>query len=201
MIKIMEQEINYDKCYLRMLETDDVIDAYVSWLNDPFIYKYLEIRHVLPIKKSDVIDFVKNTYKIKRPHWGIFYEGSHIGNISCSWYDLKCKRIDISFLIGERRFLGRGICTHAVYSVLDYLFNEQNFKSVQGGAHSGNIASIKVFEKLNFNVKSSRKNTTVIENEYQNSLKYEITKKKFNVLDYNHVKFKVFPLKWKFFDE
>ena len=48
-------KIDYKKIVLKQLEPKDVSDAYVKWLNDPEVNKFLEIRHKIPILKEDVL--------------------------------------------------------------------------------------------------------------------------------------------------
>ena len=187
------------KIYLRPLEKADVTDRYVAWLNDPEIYRYLTIRYNVPLSRQDVAAFVENCAQVRRPHWGIFYDDRHIGNISCSLYDLNARWIDISFLLGEKGFWGQGITTNAVASVLDYLFFEQDFHRVQGGVCSGHDRSIQVFQKLGFRQESCLVEASVIDGEYEDDLKFGILKREWEARPFKGPRYKVHPLKWSYF--
>ena len=120
--------IDYRKIVLRQLEVQDVSQAYVKWLNDPEVNKFLEIRYLTPILKQDVIKFVEMCNKINRYHWGIIYDRKHVGNISCSIVDKMNKYVNISNLIGEKKYWNSerrrrkntGILSSAGEKILEY---------------------------------------------------------------------------------
>ncbi|MBI2339365.1 MAG: GNAT family N-acetyltransferase [Deltaproteobacteria bacterium] len=134
---------------LNPLTDKEVTPDYVSWLNNPEIRRYLGIRHRRePLKQEDVIRFLEDCESKKRHHWGIYYQGRHIGNVSCSAWSRENRWIDISYLIGDRNVQGRGIATLAVGAAMRYLFERREYHRVQAGAIVENRASIRVMEKL-----------------------------------------------------
>ena len=78
--RIADSGIDPQKIILKQLELDDISDQYLSWLNDSQINKYLEIRHKVPLKRKDVIEYVSTCNNKHRYHWGIIYDKKHIGN-------------------------------------------------------------------------------------------------------------------------
>ena len=188
-----------DTFYLAPLRKEDVAERYVSWLNDPEINRYLEIRHAVPITQEDVIAFVEKCLFDRRPHWGIFDGKKHIGNVSCSAYDLRSRWIDISFLLGEKDYWGKGICTDAIASVLDYLFNEQLFHKVCGGTYSINKGSIRIFEKLGFAQEACFREQALLDGGYVDVFKFGLLKKDWFSNKNDWARLKVYPLSWSFF--
>jgi len=201
----MEKELinltidDHKNIYLRPLKNNDVSEKYVSWLNDPDVNRYLDVRHSTPESMNDVARFVKNCQANKRPHWGIFLKEQHIGNISCSLYNLLYRWIDISFLIGEKSLWGNGICTNAVASVIDYLFKDQVFHRIQGGACSLNKVSIHMFNKLGFRQEACFRDAALLEGKYVDDLKYGILADEWLHYNFNYIRYKVCNLDWSFF--
>ena len=198
-IKLNNQDkIDHDKIYLRPLKKEDVSEKYVGWLNDIEINRYLEVRHSVPISIEDVVEFMGQCRSKKRPHWGIFYNDRHIGNISCSLYNLRYRWIDVSFLIGDKAMWGKGICSSAVASILDYLFAGQSFHRVQGGTCSKNKSSIRIFQKLGFIQEACFREAVILEGEYADDLKFGILADKWFSHNREYFKYKVYPLEWSF---
>src|SRR4051794_36282438 len=99
---------------LRPLTSKDVSDDYVGWLNDPEITKHLSMRfRKTPMTAEEIRSFVDQCQEQKRYHWGIYFEGKHVGNVSCSAWSLQDGWVDISYLLGNKSLAGKGITTHA----------------------------------------------------------------------------------------
>lgn len=134
---------------LRPMTEADVTPKYLSWLNDPEIRKYLGIRHKQGLfRREEVEEFLKTADRNSRFHWGIYLNGDHVGNVSCSAWSLENHWIDISYLVGDRSVQGRGIATLAVGAAMQYLFEKKEFHRIQADAVVENKASIRVMEKL-----------------------------------------------------
>jgi [ribosomal protein S5]-alanine N-acetyltransferase len=141
-----------DALELRPLSPEDVSERYISWLNDPAVYRHLGIRHrERAITVEDTKSFIRWCHDVRRFLWGIYLEGSHVGNVSCSDWNHANRWIDISYLLGEKDAWGRGIATAAVGAAVNYLLTAHPFNRVQSHAVIENIASIRVMEKLGMN--------------------------------------------------
>lgn len=134
---------------LKPLTPADVSKEYVSWLNDPGITEHLSMRfRSKAMTAEEVRAFVDSCQKQKRYHWGIYFEGRHVGNVSCSLWSLDNRSIDISYLLGDNTLAGKGITTRAVGAAINYLISVKGFHRVSAGAAAVNTGSIKVMEKL-----------------------------------------------------
>ncbi len=193
------EPINANKIILRQLTEDDVTDDYVSWMNDPEVYRYLGTRFFVPYTKDKIKEFVAGCPKQKRPHFGIFHDGRHIGNVSCSVFCPYSQWIDISFVIGDKAYWGQGISTQATASVTDYIFKDLGFRRVQGGVLAPNKAAIRVFEKLGFRLEGCYKNTIFLYNEYVDDLKFGILASEWLKNPSPRSAYKVEPLAWSYF--
>ena len=161
-----------EKIELRTLFDTYVSNDYVKWLNDPEINKYLEIRHKVPITKSDIVDFISNCKKIQRHHWGIFVNNNHVGNISCSDKSPIYKWIDISIVVGNKTCWGNGVGRMALSGAINYLINNIGFHRIQAGVYANNTASIKLFQRLGFLEEGIIRESVIFENDFIDVIKF-----------------------------
>ena len=146
--KIFAMKIEGKQIYLRRLTEDDVTDNYVSWMNDTEINQYLESRftvHEIEETKS----FIRSVSNDRNYQFGIFLieNDEHIGNIKIGSINPYHKFADIGYLIGEKKYWGRGIATEAIKLATDFAFNTLKLNKLYGGVYSPNIGSMRAFEK------------------------------------------------------
>ena len=176
--------IDYSKIVLRQLEVQDVSEAYVKWLNDPEVNKFLEIRHLTPILKQDVIKFVEMCNEINRYHWGIIYDRKHVGNISCSIVDKMNKYVNISNLIGEKKYWNSDICKLSLNAAMNYLFCNSHFNRIEAGTYSVHLSGITLLTNLGFKKEGVQKERAIVNGKYIDYVLFGITKKEWDL--HNH---------------
>ncbi len=97
-LKIVGKQI-----FLRRIRLSDVNDNYHSWLNDPKINQFLEVRHQ-PVSKQDIRDYITSL----QDRDGIYFlaicvksDARHIGNIKLGpIHPVHCFA-EVSILIGD----------------------------------------------------------------------------------------------------
>lgn len=144
--------ITGERIFLREVRVSDVNDAYYRWLNDPLTRQFLETRYV-PRGQEDILGFVHSKQANgNEPFFAICDKATqqHIGNIKLGPINWVQQRADISLLIGEKAFWGKGIATEAIGLVTHFAFNELNLNKLQAGAYHENVGSIKAFLKNGF---------------------------------------------------
>jgi [ribosomal protein S5]-alanine N-acetyltransferase len=135
---------------LTPITTKHVTPAYVAWLNDPHVNRWLETRWEAQTLDA-VRAYVQTALADKRVHlFAIEVEGKHIGNIKLGPVNERHSNADISYFIGERTYWGHGHATRAVKLICDYAFNALKLHRVQAGAYEGNNASKRVLTKAGF---------------------------------------------------
>jgi RimJ/RimL family protein N-acetyltransferase len=184
---------------LKPLSKEDVSPAYVGWLNDPDVFKYLGIRHRRrPFTESDIGAFLKNCAKTHRFHWGIFVNGKHVGNISCSEWSVENRWIDISFIVGDRSVWSQGVATLAVGAAISYLFSLNLYNKIQAHSIIDNVSSTRVMEKLGMRRDALLRENAYLpdENRFADEVIYSILKREWdpNVPGLDRVK--VTPMPW-----
>ena len=138
---------------LRVLDSFAVTEAYVSWLNNPEINKYLEARWTVHSFDS-VSSQVDSIYESSNDAlFGICtrpQSAMHIGNVKLSAIDPMHRTAEIGFLIGEKDYWGQGLASEAIGRVCDWAFSDLGLRKITAGAYAVNLGSIKALEKVGF---------------------------------------------------
>jgi len=168
-----------EKIYLREVREEDVNDEYYSWINDSEINQFLETKF-FPRSKKDILHHVN---KLDGNPNEIFFaicdikNDKHIGNIKLgpiNWYHRKG---DISLLIGDKNYWGKGVATESIKLVVKFGFEVLNLHKLNAGYYSKNIGSAKAFEKCGFVVEGHFKSEVYCNGEYQDSYRVGLIKK------------------------
>ena len=176
-------KIDYKKIVLKQLEPKDVSMVYVKWLNDPEVNKFLEIRHKIPLLKDDVIEFVEMCNKMKRYHWGIMYNKKHVGNISCSSVDRIYNYVNISNLIGVKKYWNSDICKLSLNAAMHYLFFNSMFNSIGAGTYAIHLSGITLLTNLGFKKEGVLRERALVNGRYIDTVLFGITKKEWEFQD------------------
>ncbi len=165
-----------EKYYLKTLLPEDVTDKYVSWLNDPEINRFLEVR------------FIKSTLENTREFIGSFDNNNkyifgihslnndmHVGNITL-YKNTQHNTACFGYLIGEKEYWGRGAALEAITLLLDFAFEKLNIRKVWGGAYLKNIPSIFNFKRLGFLQEARLRKQCLDEDKYYDTLMFGIFK-------------------------
>ncbi|MAS87093.1 MAG: GNAT family N-acetyltransferase [Micavibrio sp.] len=148
---IIEQALIGGAIELQTLDSGNISQDYVSWLNDPEVSRYLESRFKDHTQGS-VEAFIENCNKSDASILlGIFYESRHIGNIKAD-LNFHHKTAGIGLMIGERGLQGQGIGSSAITMLGDYLFKNHDIFKINAGIYQSNFPSVKAFEKAGYEV-------------------------------------------------
>ena len=143
----------------------DISKKYLSWMNDPDVHRYTEQKY----KKHSLLDikkFVENKNKSKNEFlYGIFFKEKHIGNIELNEIDNQKLTANITYIIGEREYWGKGIASYCINQILKKAKVEFALKKICAGCASKNIASIRVLKKNNFEVELIKRGFFIYDDE------------------------------------
>ena len=138
--------------FLREVRENDVNDNYYSWLNNSEVNQYLETRY-FPRSKENILSYVKHMDGQSNEIFLAICDkksGIHIGNIKLGPINWIHRYADISLLIGDQEFWGKGIATEAIRLVTEFGFYTLNLHKVKAGCYEKNQGSAKAFEKVGF---------------------------------------------------
>jgi [ribosomal protein S5]-alanine N-acetyltransferase len=144
---------------LAPLTVAHVTDAYVGWLNDPLVNRYLEVRFARHDRAS-VAAFVARVDASDDEHlFGIFLreDGRHIGNIKIGPVSARHGVGEVSLLIGERDFWGRAPATDAIHTVSRHGFDTLGVRKLTAGVYASNAGSAAAFQRVGYREEGRRR--------------------------------------------
>ncbi len=153
-----------EKIFLKVLNPNDVSEPYVEWLNDYEVTKFTEqkyYRHTLESTKT----FVSQKYDSESDLlFGIFFDGTHIGNIKLGPLKLEHMSTEVSYFIGEKEFWGKGIASKCIETIVQFAVSELGLKKISSGYYENNIGSAKVLKKCGFVIEGTKVSEIIFEN-------------------------------------
>ena len=139
--------------FLRTLTTKDITPRYLSWLSDPEVNRYLEIRFTPPRNLEELKNFIIAVNDSDDSLiLGIFLksEGYHIGNIKLGPIDFNHTTGDIGLLIGDRGQWGKGYARIAIKLLSDFSFAKLGLFKLTAGCYGSNQGSRRAFLNAGF---------------------------------------------------
>ncbi|MDG2297228.1 MAG: GNAT family protein [Gammaproteobacteria bacterium] len=137
---------------LRVVQSSDCTEEYLSWLENPTINQYLETRWEKQ-NLSRIRSFVKTMEESGNNILFAIIEKSskkHIGNIKLGPINYNHQYADISYFIGDSKKWGKGYATEAIELVTHYAFNDLDLENVLAGVYESNVGSQRVLEKVGY---------------------------------------------------
>lgn len=143
---------------LKILTPEDVTDAYVSWLRDPEITKYSD-NYFREFSLAGQKDYVAQALEDPTTRlFGILAAGQkHIGNVALVNINEQHSNAEVTFLVGDRDYAGKGIATEAVGRVVEVSRSKLCLSKVYAGCASPNEGSRRVLLKNGFQQEGRRK--------------------------------------------
>lgn len=152
--KIVKLEINKD-ITLKTLITNDTSLSYIEWMNDPEVVLYTEQRGKIHTFAS-INSYIYEKFNSKNCIlFGVFIGEEHIGNIKMgdiNWNDMTS---EISYVIGKKKYWGKGITTKCVNHITEYGFLNLGIKKFIAGYYELNLASAKVLSNCGFSIETT----------------------------------------------
>lgn len=144
------------KLKLKILKEKDVKQSYVDWYKDDKVIHYSnnQYRSFTLEGQRKYVNSCINSKDINL--YGIFESDLHIGNILISGLSSLHKRAEITYVIGNSEYWGKGIGTFAVSEITTKAKKIYKLNKLCAGVAEGNIASQKVLEKNGFVLEGKR---------------------------------------------
>jgi len=146
--------------FLRPLSVNDCTEKYCSWLNDPKINRYLEIRW----KKQSLEDIRKfviaNNESPENYLFAIIERktNTHIGNLKLGPINFNHLFSDLSYFIGEPACWGKGYASEAIKLIEKAAFDVLKIYKIEASIYASNIASKKALINAGFKLERISKN-------------------------------------------
>lgn len=101
-------------------------------------------------------------------------EVRHIGNVSLQCFDWINRSAELAIIIGEQKYLSRGLGKLACKAMVEHGFNKLNLHRIWGGCAAENIGMNRIFEKLDFKKEGEFRDAVFLNGNYQNIVQYGV---------------------------
>ncbi len=157
---------------IRILKPSDVNENYVNWFSNNRIVRYSDNQYRSFSLEGQRL-YVENCLKNNEIRlYGIFIEEIHIGNIALNGIGSIHKRAELTYVIGEQKYWGKGITTNAISTMIEISSKDYNLYKLFAGIAKNNIGSKKVLEKNGFTLEGIRKKHLYYNNIFEDQLDY-----------------------------
>ena len=157
---------------LKLLQVNDVTQKYVSWFSNHEVIKYSDNQY-LNFTLQGQKEYVKKCIIDKQISlYGVFFKNEHIGNVILKGIFSKHKRAEIGYVIGEKKYWGKGLGQLAIKLIVAKAKDEYKLNKLFASTAIGNIASIKVLEKNNFTLEGRKIKHLFYNNKFYDQLDY-----------------------------
>ena len=160
------------KFELMLLKESDVTQSYVDWYSNPDVTSYSDNQYrvfTLDGQKNYVRSCLNND---DIDLYGIFDNGLHIGNIVISGLSSVHKRAEITYVVGDTGYWGKGVASYAISEIVKKSKSDYKLNRLYAGLAEGNIGSARVLEKNGFKLEGKRLNHLFYGGEFHNQLDY-----------------------------
>jgi [ribosomal protein S5]-alanine N-acetyltransferase len=131
---------------LRSLTISDASDAYLSWMTDPQVLRFLESRHT-HLDIGALQDFIGSCNAAEDVLLLGICEGGgrHIGNIKLGPIEPRYGSAAVGIIVGERDCWGQGYATEAVLTLTRHAFERMALAKLYAGCYASNRGSERAF--------------------------------------------------------
>jgi ribosomal-protein-alanine N-acetyltransferase len=157
-------------------------EVYLSWMNDPVVYKYLESAgHYSMSQLEDYLDKAEKNESLC--FWAIIRKdnGRHIGNIKIDPINLRHNRAEYGILLGDRDSWGMGFGREATEMVIKYSFEELNIRKITLGVVEDNLAAVKLYEKIGFVIEAKHKEHGIYAGKFCDTIRMALFRKDYMI--------------------
>jgi len=168
-----------NRLWLRALIEEDAQGNYGSWLNDREVTSF-NTHGRFPVTEDSLKEYIKSSNSSGTIMvFAILYKetNEHIGNISLQNIDWIDSNAEIAFLLGEKKYWGKGIMLEAGELLIKHAFNFLNLHRVYCGTSSLNIGMQKLAVKLGMSQEGVRKDAIFKNGEYLDIIEFGIVSK------------------------
>ena len=155
---------------IRILKVSDVTQSYVDWFSDDEVTKFSN-NQFGNFSMETQLKYVEDCIKDKNIDlYGIFDSSLHIGNILIDLSDRLHTRAEITYVIVERKYWGKGVATKAIAHLVKLAKDKYKLHKLIAGCSEKNIGSIKALKANGFSIEGKRISHLYYNNSWQNQI-------------------------------
>jgi RimJ/RimL family protein N-acetyltransferase len=138
---------------LKLIKKKEVSKAWISWLNNKDVTQYSEQRFRNHTISTQKIFLKKKLSDTNNKLFGIYInlkKSTMIGVLELSNISFIHKFCNLSYMIGDKNFWGKGFASIAIKKAIRIAFLKYKIKTIIASVYSNNIRSIKLLKKNKF---------------------------------------------------
>jgi RimJ/RimL family protein N-acetyltransferase len=169
---VISDSLATDRLILRNLMPEDATGAYLRWMNDPEVTRYLESRF-RSFSREDLADFIKQCNADPSVLlYGICLreDGRHVGNIKIGPLDSHHRIGDVGIALGDPAVWGRGYAREAIVALVVHGFGRLGLHKITAGIYASNVGSRRAFLAAGFVEEGLRKDHYWFEGRWEDAV-------------------------------
>ena len=142
---------------ISILQVEQVTQSYLDWYSNEEVVRYSDNQHRI-FSFDGQCSYVQSCLQNEDVNlYGIFDDTTHIGNIVISGLSSPHRAAELTYVIGETNYWGKGVASFAIANMIQIAKEEFDLNKLYAGIASGNIGSGRVLEKNGFVIEGIRK--------------------------------------------
>ena len=155
-----------------ILQVDQVTESYVNWFSNKEIVQY-SVNQYKKFSFEGQCSYVESCLKNNDLDlYGIFDDTLHIGNIAINNFTTVHRRAELTYVVGDTRYWGKGVASFAVSKMVELGKSKYKLNKLHASLDSSNFKSKKVLEKNRFVLEGIRKKHLFYNKEFFDQLDY-----------------------------
>ena len=155
-----------------ILQVDQVTESYVNWFSNKEIVQY-SVNQYKKFSFEGQCSYVESCLKNNDLDlYGIFDDTLHIGNIAINNLTTVHRRAELTYVVGDTRYWGKGVASFAVSKMVEFGKSKYKLNKLYASVAGANFRSKRVLEKNGFVLEGIRKKHLFYNKEFFDQLDY-----------------------------
>jgi len=169
------------KVRIRAIEKTD-IDEIMKWVNDREVMDNLIMRY--PVSRYQEEKWIEKALDDPNPRNKVFAietkDGVYLGGIGLHRIDWENSNTEVGIVIGNKEYWNKGYGTDAMFTILDFAFNQMNLHRVYLRVFEYNQRGVRSYQKCGFKKQGVLREDRYIRGEYRDTVMMGILRDEFN---------------------
>lgn len=166
---------------VRGLSTKELQGNYPYWFSDASVCAF-NSHFAYPKSEASLQEFIQQlATNLNHIVWAIYdrADGVHVGNIGLRIFNRIDNNAELSFLLGEKAYWGRGYGFEAGQMMLKHGFEVLNLQRIYCGCAGNNIPMQKLAAKLGFVQEGVRRKNLYLWGKYEDEIEFGLLRDEF----------------------
>lgn len=157
---------------IAILQVEQVTQSYVDWYSNKEVVLFSDNQYKTFSFEGQRL-YVENCLKNKDLNlYGIFDSSFHIGNILISGLTSIHRKAELTYVVGNTKYWGRGVASFAISKMIEIGKSEYDLNKLCASITSNNIGSRRALEKNGFILEGTRGKHLIYNGEFFDQLDY-----------------------------